>query len=406
VNEARAIAEGTARAAYGRLLAFLAASTGNIAAAEDALAEAFAEALQHWPERGAPDAPEAWLIAVAQRKIIDAGRRAQTSAAAEPDLIRAFEEAGEMTSAGVFVDDRLKLLFVCAHPAIDPAARTPLMLQTVMGLDAARIASAFLVAPSAMSQRLVRAKRKIAEARLRFEIPSAEDIAGRSEAVLDAIYAAFTAGYDATDDAGREDLAREALFLARLAARLLAGDAEAQGLLALICLIEARRSARRTGGAYVPLDEQEAALWDAALILEGEAALSAAARLKAPGRFQLEAAIQSAHVAGRRDGVDIRDSVVRLYDRLIAVAPSTGAEIGRAAALFKADRAEDALAALDLIEPAQVGTHQPYWAARAHVLAALGRLDDARRAFDYATGLVSDGTVRQFLREAKARLTR
>lgn len=404
MTDARATAEAAARASYGRLLAFLARRARNIAVAEDALAEAFATALQHWPERGVPTSPEAWLLAVARRKLVDQARRSQTRAASETEIIRAIEEASDMTAEGVFVDDRLKLLFVCGHPAIDPAARTPLMLQTVLGLDAARIASAFLVAPSAMSQRLVRAKRKIAEARLRFETPPEEQLGERSEAVLDAIYAAFTAGYDDGSDGGRDDLALEALFLARLAADLLPSSAEALGLRALICLVEARRPARRAQGAYVPLDEQDLSLWNNALIAEGEAALSAAAKLKAPGRFQLEAAIQSAHVIGRIDAVDVKDSIIRLYDRLLALAPSTGAEIARAAALLKAGRAADALAALDAIDAGRVLTHQPYWAARAHVLAALLQDDAARDAFDRAIGLASDGAVRRFLSDAKALL--
>ena len=377
MSDARAIAEETARASYGRLIAYLSSRTRNIAEAEDALAEAFAAALAHWPRTGVPSSPEAWLLTAARRKIIDQSRRAETRRAHESEIILVIEEAQTATNDETFADERLKLLFICAHPAIDIAVRTPLMLQTVLGLDAARIASAFLVSPATMSQRLVRAKNKIAGARIPFEAPDETQLRSRAAAVLDAIYAAFGAGYDG-DGAQPEgaSLAREAMFLARLVAALLPDDAEAHGLQALFCYIEARRNTRRRDGVYVPLDEQDISLWDQALIDEADNALERAARLKSPGRYQLEAAIQSAHISAHLSGEDTRSAVVRLYERLIAFAPSIGAEIGRAAALIKCGRAKEALAALDAIDPARVETHQPYWATRAHALAAVpGRLD-------------------------------
>lgn len=405
--DARAIAEETARSSYGRLIAFLAARTRNIAAAEDALADAFAAALESWPRTGPPASPEAWLLTAARRRLIDAGRRDRTREAAAPTIALAFEEAEAMTQEDRFVDERLKLLFICAHPAIDPSIRTPLMLQTVLGLTADRIASAFLVAPAAMGQRLVRAKTKIAAARIPFDPPPPEDLPARAEAVLDAIYAAFAAGVDASPGFSGDDasLAGEARYLAGLTARLLPEIAEAHGLNALVLHVAARRRARRDGDRYVPLADQDISLWDRSMIDAAETALERAARLGATGRFQIEAAIQSAHVAERLGGVSAQEAILRFYDRLVAIAPSIGAEIGRAAALLRAGRPEAAIAALDAIDAARIIAHQPYWATRAHALAALGD-PGAEAAFERAIGLAADPAVRRFLAAARAEARR
>ncbi len=243
---ARGTAEAVARAAYGRLVAYLAARSRDVAAAEDALAEAFAAALRVWPETGVPERPEAWLFTAARRQLIQAGRRQAVRGAAEPTLALLAEERQDR-APDAFPDERLKLLFVCAHPAIDPAARAPLMLQTVLGLDAARIASAFLVAPAAMGQRLVRAKTRIREAGIAFAVPEPEELPERLAAVLDAIYAAYGSGWEdaAGTDARRKGLTAEAIWLARLVTALLPGEPEARGLLALMLYCEARAAARR-----------------------------------------------------------------------------------------------------------------------------------------------------------------
>ena len=391
------------RHSYGRLIAFLSARTRDIAAAEDALSDACAAALDHWRRDGPPANPEAWLLTAARRKLVDASRRAQTRKAAEPDIARAIEDAYTLAGEHRLVDERLKLMLICAHPAIDGAVRTPLMLQTVLGLDAARIASAFLVSPATMGQRLVRAKRKIAEARIAFAEPQSIEMASRAEAVLDAIYAAFGAGYDdAGDEAASADLKREAIFLGDIAARLFTANAEAYGLLALMTFIEARRAARRASGRYVPLHDQDTALWDADMIAAAEDALARAATFASVGRYQLEAAIQSAHVSARLSGADTSGAIVRLYDRLMSVAPSMGAAIARAAAMLTAGRASDALDALSALDEERLAAHQPYWATRAHALAAVGMNADARLAFDRAIGLTSDGATRRFLMDAKS----
>ncbi len=395
-ESARATAEAVARDSYGRLVAWLASVGGDVAAAEDALADAFVKALEHWARDGLPEAPEAWLLTAARRRLIDGARREATRGRAAEEIARAIEEAAADDDArNTIPDDRLRLMFICAHPAIDPAIRTPLMLQTALGVDAKRIAAAFLASPSAMAQRLVRAKRKIADARIPFANPDPQDLPARLGAVLDAVYAAFGADFD---DAGgaRQPFAEEALFLARLAARLAPDEPEPLGLVALMAFIHARAPARRAGGAYVPFDAQDTTRWDADLMAEAEEALGRAAAFQAPGRYQLEAAIQSAHVTRRMQGVDTREDVVRLYDRLIARAPSIGARVARAAALVAAGRAPDAISALDGIPPSKAATHQPYWAARAEAEAMLG-LASADDSYARAIGLSTDEAARRFL---------
>ena len=402
MSDARLIAEYAARESYGRLLAWLTARTRDVAAAEDALADAFRAALEHWPKTGAPDSPEAWLLTTARRKLIDQSRRARTRDDNAPAMALAAEEAeAALRDEDPFPDERLKLLFVCAHPAIDKSVRTPLMLQTVLGLDASAIASSFLVAPATMAQRLVRAKRKIKEAGIPFAMPAPAEYSTRLDDVLDAIYAAYTAGWDAADgaDARCSGLTREAIFLARLVVEMAPQSAEAYGLVALVLHAEARRSARIVGGRYVALADQDTDLWNRSLIAEAEQALAKAWTFAAAGRFQIEAAIQSAHAAARLHDLDTRGDISILYNRLMEIAPSIGARVGYAGALAAADSADEALAALDEIEPARVTRYQAYWAVRAHILALLKRPDAARDAYQQAIGLSTDEATRAFLRQ-------
>ena len=402
MRDARAIAEETARASYGRLVAWVASRTGDIAAAEDALSDAFAAALTHWPETGAPASPEAWLLTAARRKLIDEARRETTRRASTDDVRMLIEEAATAGRADVIADERLKLLFVCAHPAIDRDIRTPLMLQTVLGLDAKRIASAFLTAPATMGQRLVRAKKKIAAANIPFETPAGEALPARAGAVLAAIYAAFATGYDENDVDGLE---REALFLAELAADLIPDDGEALGLAALIAFIHARALARRRDGAYTPLDKQDIAEWDLALIDRARAMLARAAAIGAPGRYQIEAAIQATHIDARIEGGDASAEVLALYERLLRVAPSTGAHIAHASALVAAGRPREAASALVALDTSLVLNHQPYWASLAHALAAAGEIEPAKTAYDRAIGLAGDPAVRRFLTRQREKLS-
>lgn len=405
--DARLIAEFAARDSYGRLLAWLTARTRDVTAAEDALADAFRAALEHWPKTGAPDSPEAWLLTTARRKLIDQSRRARTRDENAPAMILAAEEAeAALRHKSEFPDERLKLLFVCAHPAIDKTIRTPLMLQTVLGLDAATIASAFLVAPATMAQRLVRAKRKIKEAGIPFETPAPADYGDRLDDVLGAIYAAYTAGWDAADgaDARCGGLTREAIFLARLAVDTAPQAPEAYGLAALLLHAEARRPARIVDGRYIALADQDTGLWDRALIAEAEQALAHAWTFGAAGRFQIEAAIQSAHAASQLYDRDTRSDVIVLYKRLIDIAPSIGAKVGYVGALAAADRTKDGLRFLDDIDEERVTRYQAYWAVRAHILATLNRFDEARVAYTRAIGLSADDATREFLRRNMAAL--
>jgi RNA polymerase sigma-70 factor (ECF subfamily) len=397
---ARAEAEGVARRSYGKLVAYLAARSGDVAAAEDALSDAFAAALADWTAKGRPQNPEAWLLTVARRKLIDAGRRRRTGDLASGQLRIAAEEL-EAAEDEEIPDRRLALMFACADPRIEPGVRAPLMLQAVLGLDAAAIASVFLVSPAAMGKRLVRAKAAIKEAGIPFATPGRDELHERLEAVLDAIYAAFAEGWTQPlgTDALRGDLAGEAIFLARLVVALLPDEPEALGLLALMLHIEARRAARRSAdGDYVPLVEQDATRWDARMIDEAEAALRRASTLRAIGRYQLEAALQSAHVHRCRTGRDNWRDVLQLYDAILVLTGSPVAAVNRALAIAELQGADAGLEAMPDASPEnRLNEYQPYWAARAELLARNGAAAEARHAYDIATGLSSDPAIRRFL---------
>lgn len=405
--DAHQAAEVAARASYGRLVAYLAARWRDLARAEDALGDSLVAALETWPRTGVPDKPEAWLLTVARRRLVDGARHVKVEAEALADLRLVVDEAQEAMSAeAIFPDERLKLLFTCAHPAIDEAARTPLMLQTVLGLDAARIASAFLAAPAAMGQRLVRVKAKIRGAGIRFAIPEARELPARLEGVLEAIYAAYGSGWEdvAGGDPRRRGLAEEAIWLGRLVVKLLPDEPEARGLLALMLHCEARRGARRSEtGAYVPLALQNIGLWSRAMIEEAEEILADAARVGRPGRFQLEAAIQSAHAQRAATGRTDWESIALLYEGLLRCAPTIGATVGYAAALGELRGPEAGLTALEAIPADVIKTYQPYWALRAHLLKAVGRGDSAKEAYDRAMALSEDAAVREFLAGQVAR---
>jgi len=403
-GEARSAAEAVARASYGKLVAFLCARTRDVAAAEDALGEAFAQALAHWPQDGVPERPEAWLMTAARRRLIDAARRRSRAAEAEPALRLVSDELAALAEEGRAVpDERLSLMFACAHPAIEPAVRAPLILQTILGLDAGAIAGAFLVAPATMGQRLVRAKAKIKQAGIPFRRPERAELPERLEAVLDAIYAAFASGWidPASAQAHRDNLTGEAIFLGRLLIQLLPDEAEALGLLALMLHVEARQAARRSeAGAYVPLSEQDPRRWNAVLIGEAEAALLRASAMGAIGRYQLEAAVQSAHAARRLTGSVPWPSIVQLYDGLAALSQSPVVRINRAVAVAEVEGAAAGLALLDeLAGDERLTSYQPWWAAQAGLLVKAGRFGEARPAYERAIGLETDPAVRRFLQE-------
>lgn len=406
-EQARDTADAVARRSYGKLVAFLAARTHDVAAAEDALSEAFASALTDWVRNGCPANPEGWLLTVARRKLIDmvrAGNRHQLAT----DELQSVEDVMAAPPAVEVPDERLAMMFACAHPAIDAGVRAPLILQVVLGLDARAIASAFLTSPSAMGKRLVRAKEKIRQAGIPFRVPGREELRARLDAVLDAIYAAFAEGW--TDPAGtdvaRRDLTEEALFLGRLVVELLPGQPEALGLLALLLHAESRRRARRSNdGDFVPLADQDPASWDGQQIDEAEALLHRASAMGSIGRFQLEAALQSAHVDRCRSGILNWTNVVELYDALFALTGSPVVVINRALAIAELLGTNAALDAMpDLAADSRLAEYQPYWAARAELLARAGAQALARQAYQVAIGLERDPAVRRFLEQRQSAL--
>jgi predicted RNA polymerase sigma factor len=401
-----------ARQSYGRLLALLASRSGDLAGSEDALAEAFAQAVETWPHKGVPTNPEAWLMAVAKNRQLDVWR-----SAAHQNSVPLVEEAIENilvtnVDQDAIPDARLKLLFVCAHPAIDSALRAPLMLQTVLGIDAVAIGAAFLVPAATMAQRLVRVKRKIKDARIPFETPSQSDMPARLESVLEAIYGAYSIGWkdwlgtvEQSDNGPDDSLAEESRYLATLLAQLLPDEPEVLGLASYLTLASSRREARiNTQGQFVPLDKQDTALWSPERIAFGEELLHTASSLGKIGRFQLEAAIESVHIHRRQSASTDWASLALLYEGLLRLAPSVGAAIARAVAVGHAQGYVQGLAALAQI-PKETQLHfQPAWVARSHLLEMGGQMRDALEVINTAIALTKDPKLHEYLSTRRQRL--
>ncbi len=404
-SPAHAAAELAARHSYGRLLAILSARTRDIAASEDALADAFASALKSWPRDGVPSNPPAWLLTAARRNILDQWRHSEVREAAAQTLVLLADEFADSSEGTAVTDERMRLMFVCAHPAIDLAARAPLMLQTVLGLDVARMAGAFLISPATLGQRLVRAKTRIRAAGIAFTAPLAADLPQRLHDVQDGIYAAYGTGWEDVEgaDSARQGLTAEAISLGRILCEQMPNEPEPAGLLALMLFCESRAGARRsTDGAYVPLHGQDTKRWDQSMAAEAEQRLMQASSMGRLGPFQLEAAIQSAHTQ-RKLGRDVpAAALVALYDGLLALAPSLGAQVSRACALANAEDAGSGLQALARLQEqhaAETARYQPWWAAQAHLLARAGRPAEAREAYQKAIGLASHPAVKAWLTE-------
>jgi RNA polymerase sigma-70 factor (ECF subfamily) len=397
-QQAQSRVAAIARDSYGRLLAVLAAPSRDIAAAEDALADAMERALARWPDDGIPANPDGWILTVARNRLRDMWKssayRMSEPLSETVDIPSPLE--GDVP---VIEDRRLELMLVCGHPAVAANIRTPLMLQTVLGVEAAAIAQAFAVGPATMAQRLVRAKKRIRDAGIPFALPEPEDLAERLPSVLEAVYGAYAIDWQLTAEGSPIDtLSAEALHLALVLADLLPDQPEVLGLAALVCLSESRRGARRTpDGGFVPLDEQDPARWDTTLIARGEAILRRAHEFARPGRFQYEAAIQSAHCARATCGrVDVA-AVQRLHRAVLRVAPSLGAAVASAAVDGEADGPDAGLRALDAITDPAAERFQPAWSTRAHLLAAAGRHADAANAYRRAIDLTTDPGVAEYL---------
>ncbi|HEX9040307.1 MAG TPA: DUF6596 domain-containing protein [Trebonia sp.] len=401
-----------ARDSYGRLLALLAASTGDLAAAEDALADAFERALRTWPSQGVPASPDAWLLTVARNRLRDEWKSARAQRTvpldAAPDALAPFDDV----DLDAIPDRRLELMLVCAHPAIDRAVRTPLMLNTVLGFTAEQVGRAFSVPPSTMATRLVRAKKRIKAAGIPFRVPDRADLPARMSSVLEAVYGAYVIDW-ATGPQARQ-LPSEALHLAEVLTTLVPGDPEVRGLAALIELSAARAPARAgAGGRFVPLAEQDPSLWDQRLIRRAHEHLRAAHARGQLGRFQLEAAIQAVHCARNHgsgnhgsgnhgagnDGTDW-PTLLTLHRALHAVAPSLGSGVALAAVTAEVDGPAAGLAVLDAVvaEAGQLARlFQPARAVRAHLLDRLGRKREAAAAYESAISVTHDAAERQYL---------
>jgi RNA polymerase sigma-70 factor, ECF subfamily len=397
-DRTQTVIEASARASYGRLVALLAARDGDIAASEDALSEAFAAALTAWPKGGVPDNPDAWLLTVARNRLANRHRHEGVKLSLTGEFLLRLEERS--SSGETMPDKRLALMFVCAHPAIQEDMRTPLMLQTVLGLDAARIAAAFLVSPTTMGQRLVRAKSKIKAAGIGFALPELEALPSRLDDVLQAIYAAFNTSWEGTADrdGGSIELADEAIFLARMIVSLLPNEPEALGLLALLLHCDARRAARLgPSGQFIPLKQQDGKLWSRDKIIEAEGYLVQASRMARFGRFQCEAAIQSVHAQAAITRKTNWVALKALYELLLHHRPSIGGFVSYGAVLLAMEQTTQALDVLASLDQGDVASYQPYWVTLAAARDASGDTTQAEIARQHAISLTNNPSVRAFL---------
>ena len=395
-SETLRAAEHVARAAYGRLLAYLTKQWRDVATAEDALSEALVKALETWPSAGIPTQPEAWLLTVARRKLADLYRQNKRMDSLDEALL-----SSEPERAIEFPDVRLSLMLLCAHPAIDSSIRSALMLQTVLGMDVRSMASAFVVSPDALAKRLTRAKKKIRDAGISFEHPGAATMPDRMHDVLEAIYAAYFLGREATLVMGDNsaELSREALYLAEVVVALQPNNAEALGFLALLNFCESRCAAQISStDEFVSLLEQNTALWDKTRIAEGHRLLSKAAALARLGPFQVEAAIHAAHCYRLHSGVTPWEEIARLYDVLASQSETVATLVGRAVAhAYATNQGARGLSLLDEIDIHVVQNYQPWWLARARLLELEGRLEPAIDSLRRAIGLARHPRMKKFL---------
>ncbi|MFG2089162.1 RNA polymerase sigma factor [Spirillospora sp. NPDC048824] len=385
--------ESVFREEHGRAVAVLVRVFGDVDVAEEAVQDAFAEAVRRWPVDGPPPSPAGWIITTARNRAIDRLRRESARAGKHAQAMVVGEN--EPVEEGVVLDERLRLIFTCCHPALALQSRVALTLRLLGGLTTAEIARAFLVPEKTMAQRLVRAKGKIRDAAIPYRVPEEADLPGRLSGVLAVIYLVFNQGYG-----GREDLAAEAVRLGRVLAELMPDEPEVQGLLALMLLIESRKRARMAGGELVLLADQDRGSWDRTLVEEGLALVRWCLRRNRPGPYQIQAAINAVHGDAARVEDTRWDEILQLYDQLMAVAPSPVVALNRAVAVAEVEGAEAALAVVDGLD---LGRYYLFHAIRADLLRRLGRRREAAAAYDEAIERTDNEAELAFLRGRRVR---